>query len=325
MDHFRNHYLHTIRDQIKAAVLTAQNQGCSLVGFGQFTSIITHNCQALVVPGIQLTTGNTLTLGMAFTAVEETVRKRNRAFDRLSCGVLGAAGNIGSTFARLMADRVKTLILVGGTSGTSHHRLAKTVDLIIQDQALMLLANQPVGPIGLRLQQMFSSDELKQIAETGSGQAIFFERSSIQPRREQCIQLGDICDIKDAEIVITATNTTQPFILPEHLKDEAIVCDVSIPTALTPQALKKPGIEAFKGGVVALPHREQLNIGALPLEPGLVYACMAETILLGLENKFDDFSIGDIKKNRVLEILAIARKHGFSLARLKCEDSVAFS
>ena len=83
-----------------------------------------------------------------------------------------------------------------------------------------------------------------------------------------------------------------------------------------------PGVEVFKGGVVALPNHELLNIGALPLEPGLVYACMAETILLGLEQHWKDFSVGDISREQVYQALAMADKHGFSLARLKGEDSL---
>jgi len=51
------------------------------------------------------------------------------------------------------------------------------------------------------------------------------------------------------------------------------------------------------------------------LPPGKTYACMAETIALALEGRFEDYTIGkDISIERVKEITQIAWKHGFRLS-----------
>jgi predicted amino acid dehydrogenase len=48
---------------------------------------------------------------------------------------------------------------------------------------------------------------------------------------------------------------------------------------------------------------------------GKAYACMAETIALTLEGRFEDYTLGkDISRARVEEIYAIAKKHGFRLS-----------
>jgi len=48
---------------------------------------------------------------------------------------------------------------------------------------------------------------------------------------------------------------------------------------------------------------------------GKAYACMAETIALALEGRFEDYTLGkNISRERVDEITQIADKHGFELS-----------
>ena len=49
--------------------------------------------------------------------------------------------------------------------------------------------------------------------------------------------------------------------------------------------------------------------------PGLVYACMAETMVLAMEGRYESFTLGrEITAKQVQEIEAMADKHGFRLA-----------
>ena len=49
--------------------------------------------------------------------------------------------------------------------------------------------------------------------------------------------------------------------------------------------------------------------------PGTAYACMAETMILALEGRIEDYSIGrELSIERVKEIGQMAAKHGFELA-----------
>ena len=49
--------------------------------------------------------------------------------------------------------------------------------------------------------------------------------------------------------------------------------------------------------------------------PKMSYACMAETMALSLEQRYEDYTIGkDIQVSQADEIAHIARRHGFRLA-----------
>jgi hypothetical protein len=52
--------------------------------------------------------------------------------------------------------------------------------------------------------------------------------------------------------------------------------------------------------------------------PGEAYACMAETMALVLEGRLESYSLGkSISRQRIDEITAIAKKHGFRLSGLR--------
>ena len=65
------------------------------------------------------------------------------------------------------------------------------------------------------------------------------------------------------------------------------------------------------GGIARLPHGESIPVKGLNLQEGEVYGCMGETLLLGLEEKLDSFSIGNISGEQVEWIGSIANRHGF--------------
>jgi predicted amino acid dehydrogenase len=56
--------------------------------------------------------------------------------------------------------------------------------------------------------------------------------------------------------------------------------------------------------------------------PGKAYACMAETIALALEGRFEDYTVGkEISLQHVEEISQIAEKHGFKLSGFRSFES----
>jgi len=313
VDHLKRRDLAVPRAQIRQALAAARDRGCRLVGFGQFTSIVTRNCEAVTFPGLGFTSGNALTTGMTLSAAEQAVAERGWRWENLTVAVFGGGGNIGSIFARLVADRAARVVLVGGSGQDSRRRLEATAAAIVADQLRRQVRGEPLGPLGERV-----------VAVAAGGRSVEQVVATLLslPANEAPLCLGTIDDARTAAVVITAANAPHPFIEPHHLADDVVLCDVSIPSAATAATRRRTGVTAFKGGVVALPNREVLEIAALPLEPGHVYACMAETILLGLERRFDDFSVGAITREQVETMLAIAAKHGFKLARPKLEDSL---
>jgi hypothetical protein len=56
--------------------------------------------------------------------------------------------------------------------------------------------------------------------------------------------------------------------------------------------------------------------------PRMAYACMAETMVLALEGRYESFTLGkEIKIERVKEIAALAERHGFRLGGFRSFES----
>jgi predicted amino acid dehydrogenase len=74
---------------------------------------------------------------------------------------------------------------------------------------------------------------------------------------------------------------------------------------------------------VKLPKNADFLIAGLDLEPGYVYACMAETLLMGLEGVNEPVSFGAIKPEGVEWALGAAKKHGFNLGKFERSGAMA--
>jgi predicted amino acid dehydrogenase len=73
-------------------------------------------------------------------------------------------------------------------------------------------------------------------------------------------------------------------------------------------------ILVIDGGMVDVPGPVDFHFN-FGFPPGKAYACMAETITLALEGRFEDYTLGKaISRQRVDEIAALARKHGFGMS-----------
>jgi fatty aldehyde-generating acyl-ACP reductase len=118
-----------------------------------------------------------------------------------------------------------------------------------------------------------------------------------------------------AQLILTVTSAMHDVILPEHLQPGSVVCDVARPRDVSAMvAAARDDILVIDGGMVDVPGPVDFHFN-FGFPPGKAYACMAETIALALEGRFEDYTLGkDISRARVEEIYAIANKHGFRLS-----------
>lgn len=121
--------------------------------------------------------------------------------------------------------------------------------------------------------------------------------------------------LKEADLVLTVTSDLHAVVEPEHLKPGSVVCDVARPRDVSSKvAAKRDDVLVIDGGVVDVPGPVNFNFD-FGFPPGKAYACMAETIALALEGRFEDYTLGKaISRARVEEIDTIAKKHGFRLS-----------
>jgi len=125
----------------------------------------------------------------------------------------------------------------------------------------------------------------------------------------------DLSAIYAADLILTVTSATAAVIEPEHLKPGAVVCDVARPRDVSRRVAEvRDDVLVIEGGMVEVPG--PVNFGFdFGFPPGKAYACMAETMALALEGRYEDYSVGKhITLAQVEEIGAIAARHGFRLS-----------
>ncbi len=129
--------------------------------------------------------------------------------------------------------------------------------------------------------------------------------------------------LRQANVVLAATNAPKPFLPPDVFAEGAIVCDLSVPAAVQPHVKEaRPDVLVIGGGIARLPFGEAHGILGMPLPPGQVYGCMAETLLLGLEGVRDATFTGFLPAENVYRLAAMAKRHGFSLAEYKTHATI---
>ena len=119
------------------------------------------------------------------------------------------------------------------------------------------------------------------------------------------------------DMIVTATSGAGKKILDiMKVKPGCVITDVARPLDLPPEEVaKRPDVLVIESGEILLPGKVSMkNIG---LPKNVAYACLAETIVLALEGRFENFTVGrNIEWEKVREIYRLGRKHGMKLAAI---------
>jgi predicted amino acid dehydrogenase len=121
--------------------------------------------------------------------------------------------------------------------------------------------------------------------------------------------------LRETCLILTVTSALHAVIHPEHLQPGSVVCDVARPRDVSARvAAARDDVLVIDGGIVDLPGPVDFHFN-FGFPPGKAYACMAETIALALEGRFEDYTLGKhITLQRVNEISQIAQAHGIDLS-----------
>ncbi|MGH2524508.1 MAG: shikimate dehydrogenase, partial [Anaerolineales bacterium] len=120
--------------------------------------------------------------------------------------------------------------------------------------------------------------------------------------------------LAEADLILTVTSAVDTVIEPDHLKPGAVVCDVARPRDVSAQvAARRDDVLVIDGGMVEVPGDVRFNFN-FGFPPRMAYACMAETMALALEGRYESYTLGKhITVEQVQTIADIAAKHGFRL------------
>ncbi len=306
----------------KAINVLADEEDVKLVGLGQFSSILTRNATAHCRIDVGATTGNSYTTYLGIEAILERLSAKQRHPSKEVLGVVGAAGNIASIYAQSLARQVKKVILIGSsTSGIG--KVEKVAQTIIHE-AFVLLRSEGSQTTN----RLVSWLEQTQTVKSLNGQEIpspsnLYRQLSLECGQDMPIVIGhDLAALLDCTIVLAATSAHEPFLKPEHIAENTIVCDISVPLNCTAELMNnQKNIDIILGGIAELPNAETIPIRSFPLEKGQVYGCLGETIILGLSGRTETFSYGRITLKKLDEIAKLAQEQGLRLSSSK-KDSV---
>lgn len=258
--------------------VAAEKLGAQILGLGAFTSVV-GDAGATIARhlDIPVTTGDSYTVMMAVQAIREAAKVMDIKMADATVAVVGATGSIGRVCSELLAGEA-----------------ART----------LLIARDGQKLEGLR-------DRLKAGGEPGEAGS---KGRSIRARGE--LILSTRMDVlKEAQLILTVTSAIHDVIHPEHLRPGSVVCDVARPRDVSAMvAAVRDDILVIDGGMVDVPGPVDFHFN-FGFPEGKAYACMAETIALALEGRFEDYTVGrDITLDRVMEITGIAERHGFRMS-----------
>jgi acetylornithine/succinyldiaminopimelate/putrescine aminotransferase/acyl-CoA synthetase (AMP-forming)/AMP-acid ligase II/predicted amino acid dehydrogenase/acyl carrier protein len=295
--------------EVMEAVKLAKKRGAKIVGLGAYTSVVTQGGLSLKGNGLPpLTTGNSYTVIAARQTIRLAAAERGWSLPRRAVAVVGAGGSIGQALSVLLARDAGRLILLGNPSHPleSRERLLQVAGRIVWE--LRDVAEFQAGSIA------------SWVAELDFDLPARPDRASLMRLGEELIRrTGAVAVSVDAnsylpevDVVVCCTSTTERLISEDNLRRSAVVCDVSRPSNVAAHVrMRRQDVMVLDGGVVRLPGGSSLGFNAA-LPKGNAYACMAETMMLAMEQRYQDAGLGfDLPLEKVLEMERLAEELGF--------------
>jgi fatty aldehyde-generating acyl-ACP reductase len=255
--------------------------------------------------------------------VYHKIIQTGRLAEKLGARILGLGaftsviGDAGVSVARALDIPVTT-----GGSYTVHIAVeavregARVMDIRLADATAAVVG--ATGAIGSVCARLLARDVGELILIGRRLDALNGLRESIgaqDPRPRRVRVATDLESLPQADLVLTATSAVGAIIQPHHLKIGAVLCDMSRPRDVSRQtAAERADALIVEGGMVEVPGPTDFAFD-FGFPPGRAYACMAETMILALEGRYESFSLGkDIDLERVEEIARLGDQHGFRLA-----------
>lgn len=231
---------------------------------------------------------------------------------------LGAYTSVVGDAGKTIADRLALPVTTGDSytvvmAVEAIREAARVMGITIEQSKIAVVG--AAGAIGKTCAQLLAAE---------GAQLVLVGRrlDAVEAVRELCAGSGakvsasiTMDTIYDADLILTVTSALHAIIEPRHLKPGAVVLDVARPRDVSLRvAQQRDDVLVIEGGMVEVPGPVDFHFDfGFPLKKA--YACMAETMALALEGRYEDYTIGkEIELSRAQEIGEIAARHGFRLA-----------
>ncbi len=179
----------------------------------------------------------------------------------------------------------------------------------VRFKAMVVGATGAIGSVCARLLAMVAEEVYLVSPETAK--LLSLKGSILKEAPDAKLFLSSNTDrnIGAMDMIVTATSGAGKKILDiMKVKPGCVITDVARPLDLPAEEVaKRPDVLVIESGEIHLPGKvEMKNIG---LPPNVVYACLAETIVLALEGRFENFTVGrSIEWEKVREIYRLGHQ-----------------
>jgi predicted amino acid dehydrogenase len=193
----------------------------------------------------------------------------------------------------------------------------------IQGKAMVIGATGAIGSVCCRLlAKAFSEVYLIDIRDA---RLLALRESILKETPDVNVTISTRADkfLPHMDVIVTATSAAGKKILDiMKVKPGCVITDVARPLDLSPEDVAlRPDVLVIESGEIELPGDPQMKDIGLP--PRVTYACLAETIVLALEGRFEPFTVGrNIEWKKVREIYRLGLKHGMKLAAISGVNGV---
>jgi predicted amino acid dehydrogenase len=193
----------------------------------------------------------------------------------------------------------------------------------VKFKAMVVGATGAIGAACARL--LVRAAEKVTLVSPETAKLLALKASILQETPDAKVVLSARADehLAEMDMVVTATSGAGKKVLDiMKAKPGCVITDVARPLDLSLEDVaRRPDVLVIESGEIRLPGEVRMrNIG---LPKGVVYACLAETIVLALEGRFENYTVGRaIEWAKVHEIYKLGLKHGMQLAAISGVDGV---
>ncbi len=188
----------------------------------------------------------------------------------------------------------------------------------IQAKTMVIGATGSIGSVSARLLAMafdevvLAGRDLKKLEELKASMLLDTPDAKIVCATDYDSLLGEM------DMIVTSTSGAGKKVLDiMKVKPGCVITDVARPLDLPPEEVaKRPDVLVIESGEIELPTKVR-GMKSIGLPPNVIYACLAETIVLALEGRFEVFTIGrDTEWEKVKEIYKLGLRHGMKLSAI---------
>ncbi|MGZ8723948.1 MAG: dehydrogenase [Aeromicrobium sp.] len=193
----------------------------------------------------------------------------------------------------------------------------------IKGKAMVVGATGAIGSVCAKLLALSSDDLWLVSPESAKLLALKHDIERSKPRAKIHIAATPNGHLGDMDLIVTATSGAGKRVLDiMEVKPGCVITDVARPLDLSAEDVaRRPDVLVIESGEIELPGDVKMRDTGLP--KGVAYACMAETVVLALEGRYETFTVGrNIEWEKVKEIYKLGLKHGMKLATISGANGV---